>query len=145
MRGLELIFPNHSNVKLDRLLFGLPVDDCQFFIDDGIAYQKNIEIELRQYVDISYIQKISQRDHFILSLVLQIYPSNACLAKIENYRDYVTCDCSLLLLLYDGNFVEVYSKEKLWIHKLIENAEELGATEISIKTDITDKRTTMYV
>ena len=145
MRGIELVFPQHCNVKLDQLLLNIPLLGHKFVIDDGIVYQKNSKIILQQVVDFSYIQRISKNDIFILSLVLQSYPRDAQIVNIDVYKDFKESRCDLLLLICDGSYVEIYCKDKSWLVQCIENAEMLGATEISIKTDISDQRTGMYV
>ena len=75
------------------------------------------------------------RSCLIISVNIQAYPSHKTKKHVVTYEDFQNSDCELMLLITDVKYVEVYAKSKSVIMNIIENAENCGCSEITIKTD----------
>ena len=78
-------------------------------------------------------------------LVMHLYPAGVCPHEIDTYEDFVNSKCEMIVLAYDGSYVEVYCKQAQWIHRLLQNAKAIPGTQFCPKYVETDTRTTMYV
>ncbi len=74
------------------------------------------------YSDSEFKNLINSKKYYPIFLTLQLYKKEGKIAEIKNYDDYFNSDCDLILYIIDNIFVEIYSKNKLYINKIRENA-----------------------
>lgn len=86
------------------------------------------------------------RSHFVVFSKIQAYScTDTVVSNIESYDDFTDSDCKLILLIYDCEYVEIYSKDDKVIGELLENARSNGYENIEYITDTNDRRTAMNV
>ena len=92
----------------------------------------------------SFLQRI-RLDHYIVFLKLQAYFKNGEFYDVHSYEDFQKSDCSLLLLIWDCEFVNIYVKDEIVAKAIYENALSNSYTEVEYITTSNDGRTKMDV
>ena len=145
MRGIECIFPNPK--ALFRFLEACrqEITNCFIYVLDQAAYYCGKRICLPEKIRHDEISLWVDRLLVFERLVLHIYPPNAQCSTIDTYNDFLKSECQFLVLIYDGVFLEIYTKNSNTATVLYNNAGLCGALEVTIKTDDTDLRRELFV
>lgn len=142
--GFECILSHNANLDLDRLFDGIDLSTFEYVVSDG-AYIDGVN-----YTDI--LKKQHKRFYhelchqgYIEHLVLQVFPIGAKISTILTYHSYMESECQIVLLFYDGIFLEVYAKNPQVLKHLLQNIQDAGAVNITLKYEGNDTRTDFYV
>ena len=127
------------------LLKNIPLDKNQVVVSDGIVYKQKEYFQLSDFIVEKQLHDILFSESLLLSAIFQFHSGNSVVSEINTYEDFLASNCNLMLIITDCYFIEIYFKDSGWLLTLLKNAENLGATSISVKTDITDGRNEMYV
>jgi len=92
----------------------------------------------------AFLQKILC-DHYIIFLKLQAQSKEGVFSDIRTYEEFLESECQLLLLIYDCESLELYTKDPFIAKKLYDNALEKRYFEVNYITDCNDSRTRMNV
>lgn len=90
--------------------------------------QENNFFDAETYAGAIFQHKI-QENHYLVFLKLEAYPQHKEV-KIQSYKDFLDSDCQIVLLVYDCEYVEIYSKSSLEIKELYENAKKASFTNV---------------
>ncbi len=145
MRGIELEYPFKDFPNFKKILHGLPLENYKIVIPDCIIYCNGIEAAHHQEVNWDYILNLSQKGTVVLQMILQFFRKGAAISDISTYVDFLSSDCDFLLLVCDCYYVEIYSKKLSWLQQILENIKGMPEIKVSINTDETDGRVSMYV
>ena len=110
------------------------------------VWNENRECELFQkeyYASEDFLELI-HREHFVVFLKIQAY-DHTDTVNIESYEAFMQSDCQMVMLVYDCEYVEIYSKRKDVIDGIYQNISANGYKNIEYITDTNDRRTTMNV
>jgi len=91
-----------------------------------------------------FLSKI-QEDHFVIFLKLQAYYDSEPLYNISTYKAFQASECQLIFFVYDCEFVEIFSKNKIDIENLYNNAIKNRYKDVIYITDENDDRINMNV
>lgn len=145
MRGIELEYPCKNFPNFGKILHGLPLENYQIVIPDCTIYCNGIEAAHHQEVSWDYILNLSQKGTVVLRMILQFFRKGTAISDISTYVDFLSSDCDFLFLVCDCYYIEIYSKKLLWLQQILENIQGMPEIKVSIKTDETDGRVSMYV
>lgn len=76
----------------------------------------------------------------IVFLKLQAYYSKVKYYNIHSYEDFIKSDCQILMLIYDCEFVEIYSKNEDITQTIYSNAINKKFDDVILITDLNDNR-----
>ena len=97
IRGIECEFDN-----IERLLDYL----CFYVVDSIYTSAKKSFVMPRHFLP-EYLSVI-QKSHAVFDcLVLHIYPIGKAEEEIETYEDFLRSSCEMIVLIYDGYFMDV--------------------------------------
>ena len=68
------------------------------------------------------------------------YPVDAAIADVSDYNEYLSSECSFVLLCYDGGFYEIYDKDVGEVEAIYKECLRLGFDNVRITTDENDGR-----
>jgi len=80
-------------------------------------------------------------NHYILFIKLQAYIEKNEFYDIHSYEEFIQSNCQILILVYDCEYVEIYTKDLDITNALYRNAFNQGFTEVEYITEINDNRT----
>lgn len=107
-------------------------------------YNGGVSFEKEYYDGKRFLQNIMS-EYYIIFLKLQAYFNNGKFSTIHTYKDFQESDCQLLLLIYDCEYVDIYSKDITDLNLLYENALKNNYTETGYITENNDGRTKMDI
>lgn len=90
-------------------------------------------------------QTLIQNPHFVLFVKLLAFPSNKELKEIETYSDYLMSNCEMVVLIYDCEYVEIYTRSLEIINTITNNCVQYGYTKIELISEETRSRDNMNV
>ena len=150
MRGIECVFPSPNKLFTFLKFCGMEMckqksDSKVFYVLDQAVYSRGKRIYIPTQFDHNLL--ISCNDSLLIfeRLVLHIYPPNTQPSTIDTYGDYLLSNCLSVVLIYDGVFLEIYTKDSGMAEALYNNAILSGAKEVVFKKADTDFRNTMFV
>lgn len=82
---------------------------------------------------------------YVIFLKLQAYLGDYSFSNIHSYEEFLKSDCSLLVLICDCDFVDIYVKDIKDANALYEHALKNKYSDISYITDENDTRYKMDV
>lgn len=100
--------------------------------------------ELDIYDGESFFDRI-HNDHRVIFLKLQAYLDYSDFSNISTYKDFYKSTCLFLFLLYDCEFVEIYSKNDDITRLLYNNAKKNRYKDVIYITDKNDGRVGMDI
>lgn len=96
------------------------------------------------YVGDEFLNLIKNK-HYIVFLKLQMYAEPCNFKNLHTYDDFFQSNCQLILLIYDCEYVEIYSKDNKISEEIIHTAVENGYKNVCYITDENDCRTKMDI
>lgn len=151
MRGVDLEFTLHHDYIFHRLFDGLPLEKYQVIVLRSDILENNQHISCPKVLEPSELFDIF-RCNIVLEMTAYFFKCENGRLGIEHhvdayetYEDFLKSDCQMAFLVCDCGYVEIYTKSKEWVYKLLDNAEAVGASKIEIKTKDTDGRTYLYI
>lgn len=117
----------------------IPQDQNEVWFDD------NDYIFSEKYTGVN-LYSLSENKFKILFLKLQAYknePNKYC--NIESFDEYLSSSCELMALIYDCEYMEVYSKDSEVTLTIEKNVDKLHCSNIQIITDENIQRNRMNI
>lgn len=90
-------------------------------------------------------EAISLYNYYIIFANLQAYSSKKDFVELKTYEDFINSKCSIIILISDCEFVEIYAKSLSVIEKIKSNAQRYNFTEIEYITEENDYRISLSV
>lgn len=100
---------------------------------------------LQECYDGYSFQKLINCNHYIISLKLQAYTSSHNFESIHTYDEFLKSDCQIVILIYDCEFVEIYSKKLSITNSIYQQAIDNGYNNVVFLTDSNDCRSVMDI
>lgn len=105
--------------------------------------QRNKFFDQEIYASTIFQHKI-QQNHYLVFLKLEAYNDRKA-TKIQSYNDFLNSDCQIVLLVYDCEYVEIYSKSSLEIKELYKNAKKASFANVQYISEEEQGRFSMNV
>lgn len=149
IRGVSFKIPQISGNVLWQMLKCIDVKKYNWYniinqCEVWENYNGGVSFEKEYYDGKRFLQNIMS-EYYIIFLKLQAYFDNGKFSDIHTYKDFQESDCQLLLLIYDCEYVEIYSKDITDLNLLYENALKNNYIEIGYITGNNDGRTKMDI
>lgn len=145
MRGFEIVFSRHFDLVRYLALDNLELSDYTFYCIDVLAYYNSKAIQLKKILTFKQLVNLSKSKIIVERLNLQAYPKGTSPILINTHADFLLSPCDMVILAYDGVFLEIYAKNQYWLNKLLNNLDYINTRDIVIKTQETDGRVGLYV
>ena len=145
MRGIEIKFEDCFDLTKYLAFEKLDLSNYIFWCVDSSAYHRSKTVELERQFTFQQLIELSKTSLVLERFHLQVHPIGEMPISIKTYEEFLSRSCEMIVLVYDGVHLEIYAKFEHWINQLIDNAQQIGKTSISIKTKETDDRKEMYV
>ena len=149
IRGISFRVPQGRTDLLREILDGINVQSLFWY---NVESQNEVwsipryeELFKKEYYDGPSFYEQIKLPHFVVFLKLQAYFKEGPYVDIHTYDEFMESSCLLLVLIYDCEFVEIFSKDKYITQKLFDNACRKSFLETVLITDETDGRTKMDV
>ena len=149
IRGLFFRIKQNEDCFLNKLC---PAINYKEFFWHNVSSQSEVwsfprekDFLTREYYKGSLLKRRIKRRHRILFLKLQAYYEEGKYLNLSTYEDYMDSPCCLIILVWDCEFVQVYSKDETFIKKLYDVVQKLGYTDITFVTDENDRRKRMDI
>lgn len=84
-------------------------------------------------------------NHYAVFAKIQAYVPPYSFYEIHTKEEFMTSDCSLLLLICDNTWCDIYTKDTAMLEKLFENAIDCKFDNVNYIYDSIDKRTKLDV
>lgn len=91
------------------------------------------------------LKELVEGDHIAVFVKMQGYCSPGSAQSIPTYEEFLKSDCCIMFLLYDSQYVEIYSKNEATSKKLFQYAVENNFINVSYITSENDYRTKMDI
>lgn len=91
-----------------------------------------------------FLKQISEPIQIVF-LKLQAYLPGSAMKNINTFEQFEDSDCQLMVLIYDCEEVEIYTKNKRELELLDKNAKVMGFRNLNYITDSNDERTSMNI
>ncbi|MGG5737833.1 MULTISPECIES: DUF2691 family protein [Bacillus cereus group] len=89
-------------------------------------------------------KQIKDNIYYLLFVDLKAYPKGEVLGEIETYEEFKESKCEVVVLVADGDYIQIYAKKQEEIEMMYENALNQGFY-VEYITDENDGRTRMSV
>lgn len=148
-RGVSFVVPQRSTNLLETIFEGVNIQTMYWYNVESqnevwsMPPQKDF-FEKEIYTGDCFFKQISM-PHFIIFLKLQAYANEEKFEDIHTYEDFLRSNCILLLLIYDCENVEVFTKDDNLTETIMKNAQRNGFLEIELITCENDGRVKMDV
>ena len=103
------------------------------------------DIFTHDYYDGKELLNCNFHNSCIVFLKLEAYAKKCFPTTISNYADFKTCDCRILVLVYDCYNAEIYVKNSNLLQSISVYLQNHGGCRFQIITDDNDFRTQMNV
>ena len=149
IRGVRFKIPQKMDNIIFNILCCLNVESYYWFkiSSQTEVWGEQIEkdfFEKEFYKGDEFINIIKNK-HRIIFLKIQAYPKECDIKNIHTYKEFVDSNCDIIILVYDCEFVEIYSKNESTSILLFRRAKALGYKSCGYITDDNDSRTKMDV
>jgi hypothetical protein len=147
MRGISFEVHSDESSILATILDGISINNFFWNITEDEIYFKDGEelFEEKQVTGKDFLNKITQLDYSIIFANIKAYPDKNISSEINNYEDFLSSRCELIILCYDVFYYEVYSKSKSIIEVIKTNCIKNGFGGIEYITKENDCRTVFTV
>lgn len=149
MLGIKFKIPNLYDIVLNKILENIDLDDYIIKIEEEEVWGQNecYFFNKEVYLGVDFKKNILQI-HYPIFLNLQFYFNNYYHNQVINdYEDFLKCECQLILFITDNESVEVYSKNINFLKTIKENAIKnnfIDIVDIENKIDIRGKFSAYY-
>ncbi|PQZ52792.1 MULTISPECIES: DUF2691 family protein [Bacillus] len=151
-RGIFVDIPNEYTNLLWKVL--RPVDITVFdwrveneesylVVRDGIGSE--LFSEDKKIMNGLELKKlIKDNIYYLIFADLKAYPKGEALGEIETYEEFKESKCEVVVLVADGDYIQIYAKDQEVIELMYENALNQGLY-VEYVTDENDGRTRLSV
>ena len=149
IRGVSFRVPQGRNDILQEILDGVNVQTLFWY---NVESQNEVwsvphyeEFFKKEYYAGQDFYEQLKLPHLVIFLKLQAYSKEEPYADIHTYDEFIKSSCLLLVLIYDCESVEIFSKDERITRSLFDNARRKGFSEAALITDENDGRTKMDI
>ena len=140
IRGVSFKVPQGRNDLLQEILDGIDIQTfCWYNVEGQNEVWSNPEeneaLFRKKRYDGAEFSRVILQPHFVLFLKLEAYPPGENCPDIHTYEEYLKSSCLLLMLIYDCEYVEIFSKDTVITKTLFDNAGRKGFSEKSVMTE----------
>ena len=126
-RGVSFQIPQKMTNTLWKMFGNISVKEYFWHIikaqTEIWGEDKNADFFEKDFYDTEDFFDICYRDHFIVFLKMQLYSTtNTSFDNISDYKEFLNSDCRMIVLVYDCEYAEIYSKNTNVVDELFENA-----------------------
>ena len=146
MRGIEFDADVGYDDVMNRLLTGISLKDYDFYISED-EILSNLELpETFAKINIEFFESLKMcTPYYVLFINLHAYRKGEIQQRISTYEDFIKSTCQFIILVVDGRYFEIYTKDEQLLLQFIKNAITLNGKDIKIKTDHDDGRIRMSI
>ena len=149
LRGVSFQIPQGYSDSLNQILRNIDVEKYHWYNDTSQAETWNPNSEDDFFVMDEYngpeFKELIRQSYLILFLRLLAFQVPDEFTHISSYSDFLSSACCMIILIYDCENVEIYSKDIQEIEILYNSALENGYTGVEYITDSNDGRTSMNI
>ncbi len=122
MIGIRFEIPNQYGKFLKKIFeeIDLSIYDWNI-IDEEVIFLDDFSLEEECY-SFNEMKKILEKDMYLIFANFQLMESGKTITEIKTYRDFVDSECSILILIVDSSYVDIYSKDLNIIKRINSNA-----------------------
>lgn len=149
IRGVSFRVPQGRNDLLQEILDGINVQTLFWYNvesqNEVWSVPKYDDFFKKEYYDGQDFYEQIKLPHLVVFLKLQAYLKEGTYSSIHTYDEFIKSGCLLLVLIYDCDSVEIFSKDECITKSLFDNACRKGFLETALITDENDGRTKMDI
>lgn len=143
IRGISFEIPNEPGISLYDILSNIDIVNLNWYIEQNQTEVHTRKVEESFFTESSYsgdtFLSLIRNEHYLVFLKLYGLQDGA-FEEIHYYEDFKKSNCSLLILINDCSFVEIYASNPEDVQKLRSAAEKNKYQDIHLITDNNDKR-----
>ena len=146
MIGIRFEIPNEYGQFLKQILENVKIKNgfWKIFTDDIIKKNGEYLFNEEIYNNIEFQKIISSNEYYLTFADIQYY-NEPKFSEINDFESFLKSNCSLLIIIVDNIFVDIYSKSKVIIKHIENNAIKYKFKNIAIINNKLDKRNTFYI
>lgn len=146
MIGIRFEIPNEYGQFLKKILENVKIKNgfWKIVTDDIIKKNGDYLFNEEVYNNIDFQKIISSNEYYLTFADIQYYNENQFF-EIYDFESFLKSDCGLLIIVVDNIFVDIYSKSKVIIKHIENNAIKYKFKNITIINNKLDKRNTFYI
>ena len=146
MMGIRFEIPNEYGQFLKKILENVKIKNgfWKIVTDDIIKKNGDYIFNEEIYNNIDFQEIISSNEYYLTFADIQYYNENK-FSEIYDFESFLKSNCDLLIIVVDNIFVDIYSKSKVIIKHIENNAIKYKFKNIAIINNKLDKRNTFYI
>lgn len=146
MIGIRFEIPNEYGQFLKKILENVKIKNgfWKIVTDDIIKKNGDYIFNEEIYNNIDFQEIISSNEYYLTFADIQYYNENK-FSEIYDFESFLKSNCDLLIIVVDNIFVDIYSKSKVIIKHIENNAIKYKFKNITIINNKLDKRNTFYI
>ncbi|MBG9718878.1 DUF2691 family protein [Bacillus mycoides] len=151
-RGIFVDIPNENDNLLWKVLKPIDItsfdwrvenEESYFILPDGLGTELFSE-DNKVMSGLELKKLIKDNIYYLIFADLKAYPKGEEVVDIETYEEFKESKCKVVVLVADGDYIQVYAKNQEKIEMMYENAIDQGFY-VEYVTDENDGRTRMSV
>ncbi|MEX0417773.1 DUF2691 family protein [Bacillus sp. C30] len=151
-RGITVDIPNEYDNLLWKVLKPIDItsfdwrvenEESYFILPDGLGPELFSE-DNKVMSGLELKKLIKDNIYYLIFADLKAYPKGEEVVDIETYEEFKESKCKVVVLVADGDYIQVYAKNQEEIEMMYENAIDQGFY-VEYVTDENDGRTRMSV
>ncbi|MED1040294.1 DUF2691 family protein [Bacillus mycoides] len=151
-RGIFVDIPNENDNLLWKVLKPIDItsfdwrvekEESYFILPDGLGTELFSE-DNKVMSGLELKKLIKDNIYYLIFADLKAYPKGEEVVDIETYEEFKESKCKVVVLVADGDYIQVYAKNQEEIEMMYENAIDQGFY-VEYVTDENDGRTRMSV
>lgn len=131
MIGIKFLIKNEYDIILNKIFHGIDCSNFRWKLEYEEVFDEHGEFffDKTDYSNNEF-QNMIQKKHYPVHLNLQMYYKNSDVNEINNYNQYLTSPCQLIIFIVDNIFVEIYAKNQTILEKISKNAVDFDFSNI---------------
>ncbi|MEK4579149.1 DUF2691 family protein [Bacillus sp. FSL R12-0074] len=151
-RGIFVDIPNEYDNLLWKVLKPIDItsfdwqvenEESYFILPDGLGPELFSE-DNKVMSGLELKKLIKDNIYYLIFADLKAYPKGEEVVDIETYEEFKESKCEVVVLVADGDYIQVYAKNQEEIEMMYENAIDQGFY-VEYVTDENDGRTRLSV
>ncbi|SET43329.1 Protein of unknown function [Natronincola peptidivorans] len=149
-RGLRFSIPNGYGSIISEIFAPIDVTKYIWHIENDEIYLSSDRSSNESLFSEGVIaggvfdELIRKCEYYVVFGEFKAFPKESQVEEISIYDDFIRSNCSIILLIADCTYVDIYCKDQDLIDRLHENAVLKRYTDIEV-IGSDDSRTSMYV
>lgn len=135
IKGISFKIPSNEYKVLEKILKEVDIKDyyCCNVKNQSEAWiekDRNEAFLKKEIYNGNDFQSQISKEYFIIFLKLEFYSRKPKKIDIHTFEEFKESSCETVMLLYDCEYVEVYSKNFILLNKIEENIKKNGFLDI---------------